>query len=90
VVAASPPPLLLEHVGPGAGDYTVRAIGETQLVGASNIAYTDLPFNVQAGDSQIYNASYFFGWKDGGQTFANQGVIPINGGGGGLPTPYLP
>ena len=79
-------PLLLESAG--GGNYTVRAIGQTRQVGTGGIvengANTGLAFNTQAGDPTIVNGNYFFGWKDGSQTSANQGVISFGTSGAGF------
>ncbi|PKB79876.1 MAG: hypothetical protein BZY88_10825 [SAR202 cluster bacterium Io17-Chloro-G9] len=76
-------PLLLESTG--GTDYVLRAIGQTHTVGAGGIFASAtspaLAFNVQAGDATIHNANYRFGWKDGTQTSANQGVISFDVGG---------
>jgi hypothetical protein len=73
-------PILLELVG--GAIFSLRAIGETQTVGGGIAIGTniDLGFNVQEGSAAITSANFFFGWKDGTQTSANQGVNPFNGG----------
>ncbi len=73
-------PLLLEFTS--GEDYTLRAIGETQAL-SSGSAHTDLASNLQEGSASINNANFYFGWKDGTQTIANQGVITWSSAGGG-------
>jgi len=75
-------PILLELIS--GANYARRAIGETQTVGGgiSLGVNTAIAFNVQEGSAAITSGNFFFGWKDGGQTSANQGVINFTGTGG--------
>ncbi len=72
-------PILLELIS--GANYALRAIGETQTVGGgiSLGVNTGIAFNVQEGSAAITSGNFFFGWKDGGQTFANAGVINFQG-----------
>ena len=56
-------------------DFVLRGIGETITIGVADSSYLDLTFNVQEGSAAITSSNYYFGWKDGGQTTANTGVI---------------
>lgn len=62
-------------------DFVLRGIGETITVPAANTQYLDMTFNVQEGSAAITSANYYFGWKDGGQTTANTGIISWDGSG---------
>ncbi len=65
-------PLLLEFSS--GNTYVVRGIGQT-VTPSSAGAQTNLAFNVITGSAAITNANFYFGWKDGSTTSANQGVI---------------
>jgi hypothetical protein len=71
-------PLLLEFSS--GNTYVVRGIGQT-VTPSSAGAQTNLAFNVITGSAAITNANFYFGWKDGSTTSANQGVISWSGSG---------
>ena len=70
-------PLLLELVG--GANYALRAIGQTHTIASTGVN-TGFAFNVHEGSAAITGSNFFFGWKDGTQTSANQGVISFGGG----------
>ncbi len=71
-------PLLLEFSS--GNTFVVRGIGQTVTPGSAG-AQTNLAFNVITGSSAITNGNFYFGWKDGSTTSANQGVISWSGSG---------
>jgi hypothetical protein len=64
-------PMLFQSIGDGY--YTVVAIGAT-VTADKNTVY-DQPFNLVEGSTAITGTNFYFGWKDGTTTSANQGVI---------------